>query len=698
MIAKISGGHGLRGALEYDFSACKKTGQPRAELIAGTLQGTPRQICKQAAPLRVLRKISKPVWRASLNADPDDGIISSEKWTEICHDFLVGMGLNPAKTAWVAVRHTDHHDDSIPRDHVHLTVIRQQPNGSLFNVSNDVFRSKKVTEMLEIKHQLVSHDREPAARRAPTVAQKCAEKRTGKMTSKEKFQRDVDQIFLDEKNDLTYEKLREKLLEKGTGIRDSKTHKGRLQGFSYFDIKSGIAIPGSKLGSDYSLGMLARGLKYDQKDEPEGQSPAQPLKSSKVPETLKSYVLKNQHSTKQLHPLSAQIEDFKPAKLNLVPLQGLSIGPLSAAMLLVSGALINFGIEVIRRIVEFMRRLLSRLGFGMREAALQKYEHPSKVVICFDPYVADEKTLAVPAAVEDAVGQILHIVDALQNKDSSLLPAGEGREEVVAAMDAECTTRGVSSSTTKNDSDFGVNEVDLTKANTISPTPIPSNDDLLAALKEAVHAHQLATAKLAYAKIKDFIYFDMRPKAWAERDYAIEKLETIREKFKRWKAENLIFSNLPSKLKAEFAAEIQRLEGLVASRNAAVKLAEEADVEADRQYDALPAAVPSQQIIEAEKSTCQALKSAREVFQKQVLTTIKELKKNPMFGKKLIELEVLLIKNFAGFQVNGEIKKSDIDLLTKIQSELKMLHLQDQALYSSAAPIDTEQVDQERHR
>jgi hypothetical protein len=413
---------------------------------------------------------------------------------------------------------------------------------------------------------------------------------------------------------------------------------------------------------------------------------------------LKPFILKNQYPAKQLHPLSAKTEEFKPTKLDHNVLQVLPIGPLSSTMLLASAALINFSIDLVHRIIEFIRRLLARLGFGMREATLQKYEHPSRVVICFDPHIADEKALAMPTAVEEAVEKILHIVDALQRKDSSLLPAGEGRAEVVAAMDAERTTSQVSSLTAKNESDFGVDAVDLTKENTTSPTFVPSNDDLLAALKEAVHANQLAAAKLAYAKIKDFIYFDKRPEAWAERDNAFKKLENSREKFKRWKAENPMFSIFPSKSKTKFATEIQRLEGLMTSRNAAVKLAEEADVEADRQYNALPAAVPSPQIIEAEKSTCQALKSAREVFQKQVLATLKELKENPMFGKKLIELEVLLIKNFIRFQANGEIKKPDIDLLTRIQSELKMLQFQDQALYSSAAPRDIEQVEHERQR
>ena len=691
ILAKISGGFGLRGALNYDFAPCKKTGKPRAELLCGTLQGTPRQICKQAAPLRGLRHIAKPIWRASLNADPADGILTAEKWTEICHDFLLGMGLNPDTAAWVVVRHTDHHDEtSNSRDHVHLTVLRQQVDGSLFNVANDVFRSKKVTQMIEIKHQLVSHDREPAARRAPSIAQKCAEKRTGKMTAKETIQNKVDAFFSTE-TELTFENLKQNLLKKGVEIRDAKTQKDRLQGFSYFDQKSGVAVPGSKLGTDYSLGMLARGLKYNQKEEQEEQKPA-----SKMPAMLKPLILPEQYGAKELTYAAHQTDVTLNSEKFNSEVVNLQVGPAAKVMLIIGGLLAQASVFLIQKILAFLKRLLAFFGFGLRASDLQKYQHPDKAApaLCYEP-----TQLALPATIsaEDKCSdELFRIAQSLETNDPSLLPilddeeASKARAEVVAAMENQDDQgAGVTTSDAEN---FGFTDDDFASTNPVAEPPKP---DPLDDLKEALAAHEVAARELKIAEIKNGpIHFSTVVQRQAELKIVREDVESARAKWDQFCTEHPFKSSLPSSEKKRLLDSVKANEEVEKRAKKALATAEAEDLRIKKLYATLPAAVVPPAILQSESQARQAVKTAREAIQIEALAAIKAIRSDIMMSPKMAKFESLFESSFKQFNRTDEISADDISVLVSQISELRRLQNAQEAARRAALAEYDEDADQ----
>ncbi len=671
ILARISCGFGLGGALNYDFAPCKKTGKPRAELVCGTLQGTPRQICKQAAPLRGLRNIAKPIWRASLNADPGDGIISAEKWTEICRDFLLGMGLNPDTAAWVAVRHTDHHyDRESPRDHVHLTVLRQQVDGSLFNIANDVFRSKKVTEQLEIKHQLTKHNREPAQRRVPTVAQQSAFKRTGKMATQQTIQNKVDQVFSEEKNNLSFPTLKEKLHQKRIGIKPKIT-KGRLMGFSYEDFSTGVKMPGSKLGTDYSLGLLTRGLKFDANEVQEELEEQKP--GSKMPPALKSILLPEQYGAKQIRPhaahqteVSLNTEKFNAEVVNL------QVGPAAKVMLIIGGLLAQASVFLIEKIIAFLKRLLQAFGFSMVQSDIQKHEHPDPKApaLCYEP---SQLSLPSPKSAQDKCSEeLIRVAEALEQNDHSLLPVVLGtekeRSEVQAAM---MIPAGLSGVATVVEDDFGFSDSDF--ASTDSPQIGP-----IEVLKTALKASEMADFSLVKAQRKNVpLHVDVADVEEKYHSQVKNALSKAKEDFASWKKSNFFDANNPfSPTKAAREAQIKSLERQEKEAAESHELAVAKTKKYVQMLKDAPAPVVPQAIKDAAESARQKLRVARQAIHDQAILTIEAFKLDSRLLMKAGVFKFELLKSLEEFHQSEKISVVQMSELERQWAELNKLKQQ----------------------
>jgi Relaxase/Mobilisation nuclease domain len=701
VIAFLTKGQALRQALEYDHSPCKITGKQRAEYICGTLQGTPRQMSKQAAPLRALRDVTNPIWRVSLNLDTRDGILSPKKWDEISNDFLIGMGLNPVMAAWCSIRHSDHHDDPVPRDGVHISVLRVQPDGTLFNIENDVFRAIKVTKQLEEKYGLHSHSRERAERRAPTNAQIRATKRTGKMASKMKIQKYVDEIFEQEKNDLTYEILREKLLFKGVEIRASQTQKGRLQGFSFLDQKSGVAVPGSKLGSDYSLGMLTRGLKYDQKEEIGVAKPA-----SKMPAMLKPMILPAQYGAKEIRPHAAHQTEVSidTEKFNN-QVTSLQIGPASKVMLLIGGLLAQASVFLIQKILAFLKRLLAAFGFGMRQSDLQKYEHadPTAPALCYEPA---QLALPAPKSAEDKVAEeLFRVVESLEKNDPDLLPVIEGEEiekaraEVVAAMTKKSDTNPAASTTAEVENlDFLSDDfsTEPTQKQTESPpqSQVQAAADALAQLKTSI-ADLVAANKDRDAAERDrpgmYVYFDTRDDRKADLTKINNWLDESKTKFAEWKAKNKFKFLVGSSQKDELEGEIFHLENLKKAAEEELKKANEAEEKAEKFYRTLPAGVVPPDIFNRINRAAAEIRIARKLLQDEAETLLNQLKADPMLGRQMAEIKRSVESNFKNYLTVGVVSAGDFKSLSNQILELRRLKVtQENARNAALAEHESE--------
>jgi Relaxase/Mobilisation nuclease domain len=427
LFAKITKGSGLRGALEYDFAPAKN-GEPRAEFVCGPLCGTPRQMARQAAPLRELRQVANPIWRVALSADPKDGVISVSQWDALAHDFLKGMGLvDPSQAAWCAVRHTDRN-----HDHLHITVVRVLKNGQLFSIQNDAFKAKKVTAELEQKYQLATHSRERAERRAPSISETSAKKRNGKMSSKEQIQSLVDLILEEAGGEIEFNELQKRLAEKGIDLKDSVTQKGRLQGFNYLDRATGVAVSGSKLGADYSLGLLTRGVKYTPPNAPkadEKELPAEPKRS--IPPAQRA---------------AEQVTYSVPAKTwtfdgkNAIESGSMSspFSMVAAAAMELAAKLIAVGIKMWRAILEWLGRKLGLAGLGMTSN-----EATRSVQIAPQPSYIDTTSRFVPdpLLIEQTASEINAVREAVAQNDSNLLP--ESAQHLAEYFEKEDSTEQV---------------------------------------------------------------------------------------------------------------------------------------------------------------------------------------------------------------------------------------------------------------
>jgi len=250
MVPKVTTGAGLRGALNYDFST--KDGAPRAEYIGGTLFGTAREMAAQAGALRALRPdCKKPVFRVSLSLPPTDGQLRADQWLSIVESFKREMGI-PETAAWCAVRHTDR-----DHDHIHFTLLRILPDGSLWNQEHSAKRAIEACQVIEQEFELSSHSRQKTGKARPSRAEIEISNRKGTEMSREHIQMAVDAYF-SQLDNVVHSSDFEKDL-KGVGIDvEFYAPKGQLKGVSY--TYKGVRWPGSRIGRDYSAGLIERGL------------------------------------------------------------------------------------------------------------------------------------------------------------------------------------------------------------------------------------------------------------------------------------------------------------------------------------------------------------------------------------------------------------------------------------------------------
>lgn len=96
------------------------------------------------------------VWHCSLALRADEGKLSDEKWAEIAHDFVEGMGfIDPdgAKTSrWAAIHHGESKNGN---DHIHIAVQMVREDGTKADVHFDKRRSQRVVGEIEKEHGLV---------------------------------------------------------------------------------------------------------------------------------------------------------------------------------------------------------------------------------------------------------------------------------------------------------------------------------------------------------------------------------------------------------------------------------------------------------------------------------------------------------------------------------------------------------------
>jgi len=153
MIANITGGTSVFGALTYNFDKVK-------EGTASVIH-TNNMICEDGNEsgltmqnamfsfepyLLMNRKTVNTVAHISINPNPDD-ILSIDKYKELVDEYMQRMGYKDQP--YVVFKHND-----IDREHIHIVTLKVGPDGRKINDKYERLRSVEISRKLEIKYGL----------------------------------------------------------------------------------------------------------------------------------------------------------------------------------------------------------------------------------------------------------------------------------------------------------------------------------------------------------------------------------------------------------------------------------------------------------------------------------------------------------------------------------------------------------------
>ena len=152
MIAKISATENLGGALGYNFKKVEK-GEANILLAAELYQSKEGRYTMEdvLADMEALIpkncRTKKTVFHCSLNPHPDEKL-SDEQLTQIAKEYMEALGYG--KQPYIVFKHND-----IAREHIHIVSLRIDGEGKKINDKFEKRRSKKITDALERKYELI---------------------------------------------------------------------------------------------------------------------------------------------------------------------------------------------------------------------------------------------------------------------------------------------------------------------------------------------------------------------------------------------------------------------------------------------------------------------------------------------------------------------------------------------------------------
>ena len=156
MIAKISSTENLGGALGYNF---KKMQHNEAVVLCvnelrkgfdGTFQ-MDKVLADMQKAIPEQCRTKKTVFHCSLNPHPDEKL-SDERLTQIAKEYMEELGYG--KQPYIVFKHND-----IAREHIHIVSLRVDSQGRKINDRYEGRRSKKITDALEKKYNLIPNSK-----------------------------------------------------------------------------------------------------------------------------------------------------------------------------------------------------------------------------------------------------------------------------------------------------------------------------------------------------------------------------------------------------------------------------------------------------------------------------------------------------------------------------------------------------------
>ena len=152
MIAKISSTENLGGALGYNFKKVEK-GEASILLAAELYQDREGRytmedvLADMEALIPKKCRTKKTVFHCSLNPHPDEKL-SDETLTQIAKEYMEALGYG--NQPYIVFKHSD-----IAREHIHIVSLRVDSRGRKINDKFEKRRSKKITDSLEKKYNLI---------------------------------------------------------------------------------------------------------------------------------------------------------------------------------------------------------------------------------------------------------------------------------------------------------------------------------------------------------------------------------------------------------------------------------------------------------------------------------------------------------------------------------------------------------------
>lgn len=152
MIAKISATENLGGALGYNFKKVEK-GEASILLAAELYQSNDGNYTMEdvLADIQALipkkSRTKKTAFHCSLNPHPDEKL-SNETLVKIAKEYMEALGYG--KQPYIVFKHND-----IAREHIHIVSLRVDSKGRKINDKYEGRRSKKITDSLEKKYNLI---------------------------------------------------------------------------------------------------------------------------------------------------------------------------------------------------------------------------------------------------------------------------------------------------------------------------------------------------------------------------------------------------------------------------------------------------------------------------------------------------------------------------------------------------------------
>lgn len=152
MIAKISATENLGGALGYNFKKVEK--EEASILFAQNLYQNKEERYTMAEVFADMEALipkkcrtKKTVFHCSLNPHPDEKL-SDETLMQLAKEYMEALGYG--KRPYIVFKHND-----IAREHIHIVSLRINGEGKKINDKFEKRRSKKITDTLERKYNLI---------------------------------------------------------------------------------------------------------------------------------------------------------------------------------------------------------------------------------------------------------------------------------------------------------------------------------------------------------------------------------------------------------------------------------------------------------------------------------------------------------------------------------------------------------------